>query len=357
MSVEANGPGGSAVVYSVSAADAVDGPIPASQISCDPASGSTFSLGATTVTCEVSDAAGNSRTSRFKVTVRDTTPPSISASDLTVSAGTAKSLPASTPAIRSYLAGIRATDLVDPHPTVTNNAPDSFPLGATKVTFTAVDDSGNRASTQATVTVTASAAPKKVDLIPPLNVRNALARPGNHVVALSWAPPRHDFDHVLLSRSRLSDTRGSRVVYSGAKTSFVDHGLSNGVQYRYVIVSVDRAGNRSRGVALVVVPTNDLLELPRDRAVVKRAPLLAWARVAATYYNVQVWRNGAKILSAWPATASLQLRSRWVFRGKRYRLTPGTYRWFVWPGLGKRSSARYGPALGASTFVVAPAGK
>ncbi|MGH9774551.1 MAG: PxKF domain-containing protein [Candidatus Acidiferrales bacterium] len=44
-----------------------------------------------------------------------------------------------------------ATDICDPNPTVTNNAPAQFPVGSTTVTFTATDHSGN--SAQKTLTV------------------------------------------------------------------------------------------------------------------------------------------------------------------------------------------------------------
>src|SRR6185503_13374885 len=47
------------------------------------------------------------------------------------------------------------SDNVDPSPTVTNDAPsDGFPVGTTKVTWTATDASGNSASDTQTVTIT-----------------------------------------------------------------------------------------------------------------------------------------------------------------------------------------------------------
>jgi uncharacterized repeat protein (TIGR01451 family) len=51
-------------------ATATDGYLPPSPaVSCSPASGTTFTLGTTTVNCEASDAAGNKGTASFKVTV------------------------------------------------------------------------------------------------------------------------------------------------------------------------------------------------------------------------------------------------------------------------------------------------
>jgi hypothetical protein len=71
-----------------------------------------------------------------------------------------------------------------------------------------------------------------------------------------------------------------------------------------------------------------------------------------SYYNVQLFRGGAKILSAWPVRARLALPARWTYRGKTYTLSPGAYTWAVWPGVGPRSEGRYGQLLGQSGFVV-----
>jgi hypothetical protein len=57
----------------VTATDDVDGPVP---VVCTPPSGTRFPLGITSVSCTAQDAAGNTATGGFTVTVRDTTPPS-----------------------------------------------------------------------------------------------------------------------------------------------------------------------------------------------------------------------------------------------------------------------------------------
>src|SRR5918997_1728211 len=71
---EATGQNGAAVTYTATATDAVDGSVP---VTCDPASGSTFPLGTTTVNCSATDAAGNTGTGSFNVIVQDTTKPEI----------------------------------------------------------------------------------------------------------------------------------------------------------------------------------------------------------------------------------------------------------------------------------------
>lgn len=60
------------VTYSTSATDLVDGSV---AVSCSPASGSTFSVGATTVACSASDSRGNSSSGSFVITVASTPPP------------------------------------------------------------------------------------------------------------------------------------------------------------------------------------------------------------------------------------------------------------------------------------------
>jgi hypothetical protein len=71
---EATSPSGAAVSYTATATDLVDGSITPT---CLPASGSTFALGTTLVTCSATDAHGNIGSASFNVIVQDTTPPVI----------------------------------------------------------------------------------------------------------------------------------------------------------------------------------------------------------------------------------------------------------------------------------------
>ena len=146
------------------------------------------------------------------------------------------------------------------------------------------------------------------------------------------------------------------VVYDGDGNAFRDRGLKNGQRYTYLVQAVDTAGNTATGSA-TVTPTADAstkhLLSPGAGSSLSRPPLLRWRRVArASYYNVQLFRNGRKILSAWPTKPHYQLRSRWRYRGTRHRLVHGSYRWLLWAGYGHRSQHRYGRLLGRRTFVV-----
>jgi hypothetical protein len=65
-------PSGARATWSETATDTVDGLV---AVTCTPASGSTFAYGATSVTCQATDAAQNSSVASFTVTVIDATPP------------------------------------------------------------------------------------------------------------------------------------------------------------------------------------------------------------------------------------------------------------------------------------------
>jgi hypothetical protein len=74
ITAEATSSAGAVVNYVVTATDQQDGDL-SSAVVCNPASGSTFPLGQTTVNCSVTDSGGLSASGSFKVNVQDTTPP------------------------------------------------------------------------------------------------------------------------------------------------------------------------------------------------------------------------------------------------------------------------------------------
>ena len=112
-----------------------------------------FTLGETTIEWTVVDTSGNSASATQTVTIVDTTAPSITApSSITMEATSADSNIVA-------LGNPVSSDLVD-IPSVSNNAPDVFPLGETIVTWIAVDTSGNSASATQTVTVIDTTSPE-----------------------------------------------------------------------------------------------------------------------------------------------------------------------------------------------------
>jgi hypothetical protein len=222
--------------------------------------------------------------------------------------------------------------------TTTYAGPDT--MSAT-VSASCVDNAGK--------TVAATSAPFAYDVTPPALI--ATASPADKRVALSWQTGGDLAPTVSVSVTRSSGAgQAPDAIYAGAANHYVDTHVRNGVQYTYTITAIDQAGHAT--VQPVVVTPGPRLLSPTQDAHLSAPPILTWTPVTgASYYNVQLYHNG-KVLSTWPDRPSLQLRHRWRFDGHRHRLAPGRYRWFVWPGFGKRSAARYGHAIGSGTFVV-----
>jgi len=359
--VEANGPGGSVVNYpAVSATDALDGPI--ALVPCAPASGTTFPLGTTAVTCSASDSHGNTGQATFNVTVADTTPPSlILPVARAVYATSASGVPSNVASVVAFLTAASATDIVDPSPVITNSAPAVLSVGTTDIFFYARDASGNVTTRSAPIVVL----PQPPAGTPPLPIpppRPIPAQPTNVTVTPLDGAARIQWNaggrQVIVTRSSsstrsLSAIGDERVVYTGTGSSYTDRGLTNGVEYRYVVMAVDAAGNHSVGVAAVIVPRRNLLKSPKDGAKLRKAPKLVWAVDAeAQYYNAQLLLNGEKILSVWPVRPAYALKKSWKFEGRRYTLKPGVYTWFVWPGYGARSAVDYGDLMGSRNFRI-----
>jgi hypothetical protein len=195
--------------------------------------------------------------------------------------------------------------------------------------------------------------PAVSDRTPPGDVKRIRRDVGYGVLKLTWSRPSNDdFDHVKILVSTSPKDLPHKIVYKGARESYADRHFKNGLYYRYAVLSYDRAGNASRG-ATVVVPASILLRLPRDRAVLKAPPLLMWDRVPkASYYNVQLYYGGRKVLSAWPNKTKLRTTRSWTYEGRQYGLKSGLYHWYVWPGFGLRPQAHYGQLLGQGTFAV-----
>jgi HYR domain len=152
ITAEATSAAGATVLYVAGAVDAEDDPDPTP--TCTPASGATFPLGNTTVSCSATDSGGLTATGSFTVTVNDSIAPTLTLpADITVEATSASG------AVVSYLA--TATDLVDPAPVVAC-APASgstFPLGTTTVDCTATDATGNQSAGSFDVAVADTTAP------------------------------------------------------------------------------------------------------------------------------------------------------------------------------------------------------
>lgn len=121
-----------------------DSDTPADQVSLTSDAPDVLPLGASTVRWTATDSAGNTTTAEQTVTVVDTAVPAITC-------------PANqeTPYTHAPALGDpEVADLVDSQPAVTDDRPGVWPVGASTVTWTATDASGNQATCTQTVTLT-----------------------------------------------------------------------------------------------------------------------------------------------------------------------------------------------------------
>jgi hypothetical protein len=167
-------------------------------------------------------------------------------------------------------------------------------------------------------------------------------------VTVRWTDPiasgLERVDVVMNSRRPPRDATDGTLVYRGQGTSVVVQMRAGQTRYLAVFAS-DASGNIS-AVARRVVSLAALVPLrPISGSSVSEAPLLTWKpRKGASYYNLQLFRNGRRVLIAWPSSPS--------FRVPAPALSPGTYVWFVWPALLARHAApRFADLIGRATFT------
>jgi hypothetical protein len=191
-----------------------------------------------------------------------------------------------------------------------------------------------------------------IDTVAPKRVKRRLTV-GYRRLAIRWGNlGTAGADQVVVTRSTDRRKEPALEVYRGGGSAYVDARFKNAHYHRYRIVASDRAGNVSPPVDVVVRPSA-LLLAPMDGARLRAPAHLRWRPVPkATFYNVQLYRGGRKLLSTWPRTATLRLGRSWQYRGHRFRLQPGSYTWYVWPGFGPLADSRYGQLLGTSSFTV-----
>ena len=113
----------------------------------------TFPLGDTLVTWTAKDEAGNRSNVTQTITIKDSTAPELAIPDNVITNATDLNTVIS-------FGNANATDLTDSSPKITNDAPDAFPIGETKVTWTVVDSFGNMESKTQTITVQACGKPE-----------------------------------------------------------------------------------------------------------------------------------------------------------------------------------------------------
>jgi hypothetical protein len=235
--------------------------------------------------------------------------------------------------VRFAFIGVDATSGIESCTTPNYSGPDN---GNGQVIGSCRDRAGNVAN---------FGVPIRYQATPPALVVNA--DPGDRSVLLRWQASTN----VEIVRSPGVNGAQASVLHQGTSGSFDDTGVRNGVHYEYTLTAQDQAGNTT--VRSAVATPGARLLAPAINAHLIAPPVLQWTAVrGASYYNVQLYDRGSKMLSTWPTRPSLSLKKAWNFAGRHHRLRPGLYRWYVWPGFGPRRRARYGSLIGTGTFVV-----
>jgi hypothetical protein len=212
---------------------------------------------------------------------------------------------------------------------------------AANVSGGCTDNAGNSASSSFAVEYDATA--------PQLSSVSVQSTESANIVHWKSSSP----DDVAAISRVARGSRSERSLFSGAGVGFVDKTIQDSVEYRYSVRTFDQAGNGSQARTVVALPK--VVSLGKKIGYTPRTagtPILSWpARRGASYYHIQLFRNGKRILAAWPLTTELALHQSWRWAGRRYRLTAAHYTWFAWAGFGTRKAARY-KLLGHATFIV-----
>jgi HYR domain len=242
---EATGPDGATVIYSAQASDTVDGTVAPV---CSSASGTTFPLGSTTVTCSATDSRGNTSWGSLTVNVQDTTAPDLNipadiVAEATSGSGRAVGFSAS------------AQDIVEGSVLVTCDAAsgDTFQVGTTTVTCSTTDAHGN--STRGSFTITV------VDTTPPI-----LNLPEDPTVEATGP----DGAAVDFSTSAIDVVDGSvPVACDAASGDMFPVGTTT-----VTCSTTDAHGNPARGSFTITVEDTKppILNLPKDRTVAATGP-------------------------------------------------------------------------------------
>lgn len=192
---------------------------------------------------------------------------------------------------------------------------------------------------------TAPLAPTKLTITHP----KSKTKKSSVTLTLHWVKPTApDLDRVVvvlnLRRAPVGPADG-KTLYHGLGTSAKVKLLAGQTGY-IALYAFDHSGNYSLKPLRKIITLAGLIPLrPLTGSVVRSAsPQLTWkAKKGTTYYNVQLFRNGKKVLVAWPTKAAYRIPAG--------TLEPGVYVWYVWPAVQHTgSSPTFGHLIGRATF-------
>ena len=224
------------------------------------------------------------------------------------------------------------------------------PGGSYRYSVFAIDKVGNISMPGETSTISI---PSTLDRTPPKAPTALHAGVSNGQITLTWKNPKSDLAHVTVVLNAKRAPRSARdgsVVYHGpsAKVTVKMPKLSAGKLVRFAVFAADKAGNISvADRATITVPKPSAVSLAPNGKLAGD-PNLTWNAVTgATYYNVQVFEGtqaSKRVGISWPTVTKWTLPGKYMKKGK-------IYTWYVWPGIGAKSAAKYGKLIGKVTFT------
>ena len=143
---------------SATATDLVDGAVTVT----NDATANSYNVGTATVTFTATDAHGNTATASGSIVVDVGATITVPASIVVVSAD-GSALDATQPLIAAYFSGVSATDVEDGAVDVTNDAPATFAVGVTTITFSATNSRDKTTTLTGTITVVTPASDADTD--------------------------------------------------------------------------------------------------------------------------------------------------------------------------------------------------
>ena len=93
---------------------------------------------------------------------------------------------------------------------------------------------------------------------------------------------------------------------------------------------------------------------PRPGQIQTPPRVFVWAPVrGAAFYEFELFRKQTKIFEARPTDTRVALPTHWLYRGRRFFLMPGHYRWVVRPAFGSRRRGQLGSPVVLAKLAVA----
>ena len=214
------------------------------------------------------------------------------------------------------------------------------------------DNAGHTATAIASMTIANNVPPPVVPGPPTkLTLTRARARGTftNAILTLRWVNPvTTNLASVLvvmnLEHAPKKPSDGTKI-YRGLKTS-ASVTLRAGQTGYLALFSYATGSTKPSLPARTKFSLASLIPLrPLTGSVLHKVPVLTWKpEKGSAYYNLQLYRNGKRVLVVWPSQASYRIPAS--------TLTPGTYVWYVWPALRVGGAApTFASLIGRATFT------